>query len=1211
MVFDLESNVGPTGNSKELPFPNPASNQGSNGSGASHMAAKSNSQNDAVHGTNSNKGAGNSNGVGSTGVLSDTNSATDFSSRTTRPPITSSHSGSAPATPSASPPSPSPQGRGMGLDIQRHFTLDENGGPFNPYQAVRWALRSTKITNPDGSVVFEADDIEVPEDWSQVAVDIMASKYLRKAGVPVLDENGAPVLDENGQPQTTQETSVRQVVHRLVHCWRHWGESYGYFSSPEAADNFELELAHMLLHQMAAPNSPQWFNTGLHQVYGVNGPSQGHFYVDPTTEELKKSVDAYSRPQPHACFIQSVSDDLVNEGGIMDLWTREARLFKYGSGTGTNFSGLRGEGEPLSGGGVSSGLMSFLKIGDRAAGAIKSGGTTRRAAKMVCLDLDHPDIEGFISWKAQEERKVQAMIDAGYASDFNGEAYATVSGQNSNNSVRIPDNFFRSLEKDGDWNLTWRTDGSVCKTLPAKDLWKNICEAAWSCADPGVQYDTTINDWHTCPQDGKINASNPCSEYMFLDDTACNLASLNLMKFYDDQTDTFDIQSYTHAIRLWTIVLEVSVLMAQFPSEPIATKSYEYRTLGLGYANLGTLLMVKGLPYDSPQGRALCASLTSILTGESYATSAEMARELGPFPAFGRNRNDMLRVIRNHRRAAYNASPDEYEKLSISPQGIDQELAPGSLLDAAKTSWDRALELGEKFGYRNAQATVIAPTGTIGLLMDCDTTGIEPDYSLVKFKKLAGGGYFKIVNNSVEKALRHFGYNDSQIQEIIEYLKGTNRFAQDGGPGEIHRTSLMAKGLTSEDLDSIESNLPMNFDLHSAVSPWNIKEGTLKNLEISSEESSKPSFNLLKALGFNQDAIDRANDVICGRQTLEGAPYLTEDQVEVFDCANRCGKHGKRFIAPLGHVRMMGAAQPFISGAISKTINLPNEATVEGISDAYRESWRLGLKANALYRDGCKLSQPLSSQSDDSESEDATQTTGETSSSSFKPMRRPLPSLRMGFTQEARVGGHKVYLRTGNYEDGALGEIFIDMHKEGAAFRGVMNCFAIAISKGLQYGVPLEEFVDTFTFTRFSPSGMVQDQENVKMATSILDYVFRVLGIKYLDRHDLAHVKPSEFNADDPSESHLQASSGQASSGNSTTPTQASPQASMASPPAVPASHAQELADPTASSDESAANRQMAEFMGDAPPCEVCGHITVRNGACYKCLNCGTSAGCS
>ncbi|MDP9366047.1 MAG: vitamin B12-dependent ribonucleotide reductase, partial [Chloroflexota bacterium] len=848
-------------------------------------------------------------------------------------------------------------GPGTGLAIRRFFTRAGEG----PFAGVAWSKRTSRITNPDGSVVFEMIDAEVPAAWSQVAADIMVSKYFRKAGVPQTDEQGNPILDESGEPLLGPERSARQVFHRLAGCWRDWGERHGYFATAEDAQTFEDELSHMLVHQMAAPNSPQWFNTGLSWAYGITGPSQGHYYVDPADGQLKQSEDAYTRAQVHACFIQSVEDTLVGEGGLMDLWVREARIFKYGSGTGTNFSKIRGEGEPLSGGGTSSGLMSFLKVGDRAAGAIKSGGTTRRAAKMVTLDLDHPDIEQFVSWKANEEKKVAALIAAGYPADFNGEAYATVSGQNSNNSVRVPNAFVEAVEQDGDWHLTRRTDGEVAKTVRARDLWQQIAEAAWQCADPGLQFDTTINEWHTCPEAGPIRASNPCSEYMFLDDTACNLASLNLLRFLDAETGAFDVEAYRHAVRLWTIVLEISVLMAQFPSEQIARLSYEYRTLGLGYANLGTVLMLLGMPYDSDEARAYAGAVTAILTGESYAASAELAGHLGPFPGYAENAAHMLRVIRNHRRAAYDAPAADYEGLSVLPMGIDAGLAPADLLAAARSAWDRALEAGERFGYRNAQTTLLAPTGTIGLLMDCDTTGVEPDFALVKFKKLAGGGYFKIANQSLEPALRNLGYAENERRNILRYVLGT--LSLDGAPG-VNRENLLAKGFAEEDLAKVERALPGVFELPFAFNAWTLGEEALARVGFTIAEASEPGFDLLSALGYTRRQTEAANEHVCGTMTVEGAPHLEPEHLPVFDCANKCGKKGSRFIHHLGHVKMMSAAQSFLSGAISKTINMPHEATVADVTDAYHQSWTHGLKAMALYRDGSKLSQPLSTKSD-------------------------------------------------------------------------------------------------------------------------------------------------------------------------------------------------------------------------------------------------------
>ena len=1164
------------------------------------------------------------------------------------------------------------------MKINRYFTIHGK----DPYTGIPFEPRLSEIKNPDGSRVFHMENVMVPAQWSQVATDILAQKYFRKAGLsgetrleqkkeafantpleetltlPEFsnDDEDSRLKTQDSRKEADHESDSRQVFHRLAGCWRFWGEKYGYFDSAEDGQAFYDELCNMLAQQIAAPNSPQWFNTGLHYAYGIEGVPQGHYYVDPDTKELTRSKNAYERPQPHACFILSVKDDLVNEGGIMDLWTREARIFKYGSGVGTNFSKIRGENERLSGGGKSSGLMSFLRVGDRSAGAIKSGGTTRRAAKMVCLDIDHPDIEQFIKWKVIEEQKVANLVtgsqinqkhlnaiiracyevgeraegrrggydpnqDAGhseagggakdarlkdpvtdprrnpalrhaiaeakavnvplnyiqrviqlagqgatsiefptYDTGYESEAYITVSGQNSNNSVRVSNDFLQAVEKDGEWNLKWRKTGEPSRTLKARDLWDDICESAWASADPGLQYDTTINEWHTCPADGRINASNPCSEYMFLDDTACNLASINLIKFYDPETGQFDLDGYRHAIRLWTIVLEISVLMAQFPSKDIARLSYEYRTLGLGYANIGALLMQMGIPYDSPQGRAIAGALTSVLGGESYATSAEMAGELGPFPGYAKNHANMLRVIRNHRRASYNATGEQYEGLSVLPVGIDPDECPTDMLKAAREAWDRAVELGEAHGYRNAQVTVLAPTGTIGLLMDCDTTGVEPDFALVKFKKLAGGGYFKIINQSIPSALTKLGYSADQIHDIVSYCLGHKTLA--GAPFINHET-LQARGFTNEALAALEKNLENSFEIGFAFNKWTLGEAFCKDaLGFGEEQLGDWSFNMLSALGFSKEQVDAANEYCCGTMTVEGAPHLLPEHYPVFDCANKCGKKGRRFISAEGHIRMMAAVQPFISGAISKTINLPSEADIDSINSAYMLSWKLGLKANALYRDGSKLSQPLNASSDDAAAAILEATLEESLESSvsgslessvlslggkggnlagrggsgatqgstladdevlyaaqrlvyrYIARRRVMPSRRKGYTQKARVGGHKVYIRTGEFEDGTLGEIFIDMHREGAAFRSLMNCFAIAISLGLQYGVPLEEFTEAFVFTRFEPNGSVQGHDNIKMATSIIDYIFRELALSYLGRTDLVQVKPEDLRGD-------------------------------------------------------------------------------------------------
>ncbi len=1073
-----------------------------------------------------------------------------------------------------------------------------------------YEYRTSVIKNPAGDDVFKMENVEVPKDWSQVATDILAQKYFRKAGVPQKDGT------------TGSETSVKQVAHRLADCWRTWGERNGYFASKKDAQIFYDELVYSILGQMAAPNSPQWFNTGLHNTYGITGKPQGHYYADPDTGNVKKSTSAYERPQPHACFILSVDDDLVNEGGIMDLWVREARIFKYGSGVGTNFSSIRGANEKLSGGGNSSGLMSFLKIGDRAAGAIKSGGTTRRAAKMVCLDLDHPEIMSFINWKKDEEKKVKALIDAGYDSSYEGEAYATVSGQNSNNSVRIPNKFMEALKNEGEWELISRTTGEPISSVSANQVWDDISFAAWACADPGVQFDTTINEWHTCPEGGRINASNPCSEYMFLDNTACNLASLNLRKYYDEDTKTFDVEAIEYASRLWTVVLEISVLMAQFPSKDVAKLSYQYRTLGLGYANLGSVLMVSGIPYDSEEATAIGGAVTAILTGTSYATSAEMASFLGTFDQYEKNKEHMLRVMKNHRYAAYNL--DEYDGLSIKPVGIDPKHCPDYLHGRATGAWDKAVQWGEKYGYRNAQTTVIAPTGTIGLVMDCDTTGIEPDFALVKFKKLSGGGYFKIVNQSVPLALRNLEYSEEQIESIVNYAKGHATLK--GAPSINHQT-LTDKGFTSADLEKVESGLASAFEISFAFNHWVLGDEAMERLGFSKDQYNSEGFNLLRALGFSKKEISKANDYVCGTMTVEGAPYLKEEHLPVFDCANKCGEKGERYIHAHGHIRMMAAAQPFLSGAISKTINLPNEATEEDIKSCYQMSWELGTKANALYRDGSKLSQPLSNKSDvEDEEEDvisavdnavgdaaltnigeltqeqvlnaAQRILDDSKSTEFMRQlssiveRKRLPWKRRGFTQKAKVGGQTLFVRTGEYNDGTLGEIFIDMHREGATFRSLMNCFSIAVSIGLQYGVPLDEYVSKFTFTRFEPSGMVEGHPNIKNSTSIIDYIFRLLGFEYLNRTDLVHIKPTK------EEAQAKIDVGQLK-------TQANP-----APKAVsfkPADKVQKAATAT-----KASAVQATGTSSDALPCTNCGSLAlIRNGTCHLCTNCGTTTGCS
>lgn len=1190
------------------------------------------------------------------------------------------------------------------MKVTRLFTKADQ----DPLSSVEFEKRISEIKNPDGTSVFKMEDVMVPKSWSQVATDIIAQKYFRKAGVPRLmrkvKEKGIPVWLQASEPDTeklenlpekerfTSETDSRQVFHRLAGTWTYWGWKAGYFDTEEDAKAFYDEHLYMLTCQFAAPNSPQWFNTGLFWAYGINGPSQGHFYVDYKTGKLTESEDAYTHPQPHACFIQSVDDTLVNKGGIMDLWVREARLFKYGSGTGSNFSSIRGSNEPLSGGGKSSGLMSFLKIGDRSAGAIKSGGTTRRAAKMITLDIDHPDIEEYINWKVIEEQKVAALVTGSklnnhhlnnimqacfkehpendrfnkrknkflnkavaearsafiadnyierviqlaklgftsiefpeYDTDWNSEAYATVAGQNSNNSVRVTNDFMSAVIEDKEWNLVFRVEKDraanenrkpkASKTLRARDLWEDIAFAAWSCADPGLQYHTTINEWHTCPEDGQIKASNPCSEYMFIDDTACNLASLNVVKFYNVETQKFDVEAYRHASRLWTIVLEISVLMAQYPSEKIAELSYEFRTLGLGYANLGSLLMRQGIAYDSNEAYAICAALTAIMHMKAYATSAEMAKEKGTFSRYEKNKEHVLRVLRNHKRAAYNVPQEEYEKLSIYPTGINPQYCPSDLLTAAREDADIAVEMASQYGVRNAQVTVIAPTGTIGLVMDCDTTGIEPDFALVKFKKLAGGGYFKIINQSIPPALKKLGYNSEQINEIVKYAKGTGTL--EGCP-YINFESLKEKGFNSDILERIEKSLPTTFDLTFSFNKFTLGEDfCINKLGLSKEQLNDPFFNILSFLGFTNEEIASANDYVCGTMTIEGAPFLKREHYPVFDCANKCGKKGTRYILPHAHIKMMSAAQPFISGAISKTINLPNDATIDDIKDAYMKSWKLGLKANALYRDGSKLSQPLNTvTSEEAEEinvlkeENDIVKIAEKIIHRYIAKRRKLPDRRKGYTQKAKINGQSVYIRTGEYENGQIGEIFIDMHKEGAAFRSLLNCFAISISLGLQHGVPLEEFVDAFVFTRFEPSGMVSGHDRIKMATSVIDYIFRDLAVTYLGRNDLSHVDSG--NLSDKEKDYRAFIEPEYESEEIISERMIElDKRSKNNLPVQPGSNVKAEAKTQSNVIvKMIENAKTRGYTGDI--CPECQSMTmVRNGTCLKCTTCGATTGCS
>ena len=984
------------------------------------------------------------------------------------------------------------------LKIERKFTKEG----VNPLENLEYVKRSSLITEPNGSIVFKQENIEVPKSWSQLATDIAASKYFKKAQVPIIG----------------REISAKQMVERVSSTIRLWGEQENYFDK-KTADIFEDELSHILINQMAAFNSPVWFNVGLFHKYGIKGEG-GNYTYNLSADKVELTQDAYSRPQGSACFIQSVHDDMMH---MMDLLKSEAKLFKHGSGTGSNFSKIRGAGEPLSGGGQSSGLISFLKIFDRSAGAIKSGGITRRAAKMVCLDMDHPDIVDFIRWKSNEEKKVKILIDAGYPSDFNGEAYETVSGQNANNSVRLTDEFMNSYLSNSKWQTKWRTNKQVAKEYDTSFLMDEICKAAWASADPGVQFDSIMNKWHTCPNTDKINASNPCSEFVFLDDTACNLASLNIMKYTDEQGN-FDIEAFVHASKIILTAQEILVDLSSYPTELICKNSHDYRPLGLGYANLGTYLMTLGLPYDSDKGRAVAGAITALMTGTAYKTSAEIASIKGPFEGYAKNQQPMLNVMNMHRDSAYQ---------------IDIRHCPPKLLEAARESWDKAVELGERYGYKNSQVTVLAPTGTIGLLMDCDTTGVEPEFSLIKWKKLAGGGYFKIVNKSVQKALRKINYNEQQIEDIINYLLGHGTL--EGCPN-ANIESLRELGFTNQEiqeaLNSVESTKTFN------------------------EYTPKINPKALAERGLTKDQIKEIYIFINGTETIEGSPHLKKDHYPIFDCANKCGS-GSRFIEVMGHIKMMAAVQPFISGAISKTVNMPNEATVEDIKQTYVEAWKIGLKCVALYRDGCKLSQPLSSKSSEDEKQVEIKTIQ-------VPYRKKLSPKRKGYTFKTNINGHELFLRTGEYEDGKLGEIFIDIHKEGAAYRSIMNCFAISVSMGLQYGVPLEKFVDIFTFTRFEPNGLT-DHPNVKTCTSVIDFIFRVLGMEYLGRTDFVHVKPKAMD-------ELKT--------NSEKPVKEIKQHNQL-------------------------DEQLSGMMGDAPLCGNCGHITIRNGSCYRCLNCGNSIGCS
>ena len=1156
------------------------------------------------------------------------------------------------------------------MRFSRHHTQ-----PGQPYGDLVFTESESVLRGLDGSEIAPARTVVAPKGWSQTARNILARKYFRRAGVPSatrrVSEDGVPEWLQRSVPvadaEFVSETDARAVFARLAGCWTYHGWRGGYFDDAESARAFHDECLYMLAHQIAAPNSPQWFNTGLHWAYGIDGHASGHFYVD-AAGEVVESESAYARPQPHACFIQRIEDDLVGPDGIMSLFHREARLFKYGSGTGSNFSNLRAKGEPLSGGGTSSGVMSFLKIGDAAAGAIKSGGTTRRAAKMVILDIDHPDIENFIGWKAREEMKVAALV-AGAASlerhlnavlracmddqgedafdpdtnpalreaavcaqrdgvpdgavlrviqlarqgitrvdipelttDWDAEGYATVSGQNANLSVRVSDAFLDAVERDAEWELVRRTDGRVARRVEARALWNAVVEAAWSSADPGVQFHDTINGWHTCPESGPIRASNPCSEYMFLDDTACNLASLNLAAFLRE--GAFDAESYLHAVRVWTTVLEISVAMAQYPSATIARLSHDFRTLGLGYANLGGLLMRSGLAYDSEGGRAVAGALTAMMTGAAYATSAEMAGELGAFAGHSVNAAPMQAVIARHAAAA--------DALEACPGAF------AGLNAFAVQTWSEAARLGRTHGYRNAQVSVIAPTGTIGLLMDCDTTGVEPDFALVKYKTLAGGGTLKIVNRAVPAALDALGYTPEQIADIEIHMLG--RETLQGAPG-VSADDLMARGLSEAEIAQVERQLPDAFDLRFLFTARSFGADVLRGpLGMSEADIDAHGGDLLAWMDFAAEDVEAANVFALGAGTVEGAPHLDPAHLPVFDTATPSGRRGTRALSSDAHLLMMAAVQPFVSGAISKTVNLPADATIDDCARTYARAHALGLKAVALYRDGSKLSQPLMRLSGLDAVEDvasfAESAVEQAVERAVRMERERLPDRRTGYIQKAVIGGHKVYLHTGEYADGRLGEIFIDMHKEGTAFRSLMNNFAIAVSIGLQYGVPLEEFVEAFVFTRFEPSGIVTGNTRIRMANSILDYIFRELGISYLGWDTLAHSAEGQDGPD-----HIGGGARERNPGavpkryggysrgflreggeDNVLPfvTRESGDVHAVSTPGAPVLLKPDLK----------TQARFKGYTGDA--CAECGHFTLtRNGTCLKCDSCGATSGCS
>jgi ribonucleoside-diphosphate reductase alpha chain len=940
--------------------------------------------------------------------------------------------------------------KGGGITVDRYFT--KSG--VDVFDTVEWEYRTAVITNERGEVVFEQRDVEMPKFWSQMATNVVVSKYFR-----------------GHLGSSDRESSVRQLIGRVVRTMTAWGREGGYFATELDGDTFRDELTHILLYQMASFNSPVWFNVG----------------VEP-------------KPQCSACFINSVQDTMDS---ILGLAKTEGMLFKYGSGAGSNLSAIRSSRETLAGGGTASGPVSFMKGYDSFAGVIKSGGKTRRAAKMVILNADHPDIQDFVNSKASEEKKAWALIDAGYDGAFNavGGAYDSIQFQNANHSVRVNDDFMRAYEKDGDWS-TWSVTAPKrpIDTMKARKLMRDIAESTWLCGDPGMQFDTTINDWHPCPNTARINASNPCSEYMFLDDSACNLASLNLMKFYSEEGG-FDVDSYRAALRTVITAQELTVDFASYPTPAIEKNSHAFRPLGIGYANLGALLMARGVAYDSDEGRDYAAAITSILSGESYAQSARIAEKMGPFAGYEENREPFLRVIDKHRRHSY----------MINPKNV-----PNDLLQGARSTWDEAYAHGAKHGFKNAQISVLAPTGTIAFMMDCDTTGVEPDIALVKYKKLVGGGMLKIVNNTVPTALKRLGYDDKQTKEIVQYI-----------------------------------------DEHD---------------------------------------------------TIEGAPHIVDEHLSVFDCAFKPAQ-GTRSINWRGHIKMMAAVQPFISGAISKTINMPTDATVEDIESAYYEAWKLGLKAVAIYRDGCKRSQPLSTTKDKSKMD-----VKEVIGAEPGAVRRKLPDERESITHKFSVGGHEGYITVGKYEDGTPGEIFVTMAKEGSTISGLMDSFATMTSLALQHGVPLQLLVDKFTHTRFEPSGFTKNPE-IPMTKSVMDYLFKWLAIKFLSRDSQENagvILREEANANVGTHSVRPAPPVEAAPASDVAPITKDDANFIDSIKPAPANIAPVVMLEPRSADH-ARPQQKSTFLyqQDAPSCSDCGAIMVRNGACYKCLNCGSTSGCS